>query len=97
MESSYKTHSCGELTTSHVGKTVVLNGWVQKRRGLGGLIFLDLRDRSGTVQVVCNPESSPKAAQIADQVRREYVLAIKGEVVGSCRGYGEPENEDGGN
>ncbi|MDA8353418.1 MAG: aspartate--tRNA ligase [Firmicutes bacterium] len=81
MESNYKSHSCGELRQTNVGETVVLNGWVQKRRDLGGLIFLDLRDRSGTVQVVCNPEVSAEAAEIADKVRNQYVLAVRGEVV----------------
>ena len=64
-----------------VGQKVVLNGWVQKRRDLGGLIFIDLRDRSGVVQVVCNPEISPEAAKVADRVRTEYVLAVRGTVV----------------
>ncbi|PTX58421.1 aspartyl-tRNA synthetase [Melghirimyces profundicolus] len=81
MESNHRSHFCGELTQAQVGEKVVLNGWVQRRRDLGGLIFLDLRDRSGTVQVVCNPEVSPAAAESADQVRGQYVLAVEGEVV----------------
>ncbi|KYQ87094.1 aspartate--tRNA ligase [Thermoactinomyces vulgaris] len=60
---------------------IVLNGWVQKRRDLGGLIFIDLRDRTGLVQVVFNPEISAEAAVVADQIRSEYVLAVRGEVV----------------
>ncbi|MCF6134847.1 aspartate--tRNA ligase [Thermoactinomyces vulgaris] len=60
---------------------IVLNGWVQKRRDLGGLIFIDLRDRTGLVQVVFNPEISAEAAAVADQIRSEYVLAVRGEVV----------------
>lgn len=81
METVHRTHGCGELTREVVGQQVVLNGWVQKRRDLGGLIFIDLRDRSGVVQVVCNPEISPEAARAADRVRSEYVLAVRGTVV----------------
>ncbi len=81
MESSFKNHDCGRLTKEQVGATVTLNGWVRKWRNLGGLIFLDLRDRSGAVQVVINPEVSPQAAKIADKVRSEYVLAVQGKVV----------------
>lgn len=81
LESTERTHHCGALTAAEVGEKVVLNGWVQKRRDLGGLIFLNVRDRSGTVQVVCNPEYSAAAAQVADQVRGQYVLAVYGEVI----------------
>ncbi|SFS97154.1 aspartate--tRNA ligase [Marininema halotolerans] len=77
----YRTHTCGELNEGHVGKMTTLNGWVQKRRDLGGLIFLDVRDRSGIVQVVCNPEHAPEATKIAEKVRSEFVLAIQGQVV----------------
>ncbi|PTM59673.1 aspartyl-tRNA synthetase [Desmospora activa DSM 45169] len=81
MESIYRTHPCGELTTAEVGQGVILNGWVQKRRNFGDLIFIDLRDRSGTVQVVCNQAVSEEAAHVADQVRGQYVLAVRGEVI----------------
>ncbi|WP_425430479.1 aspartate--tRNA ligase [Desmospora activa] len=77
----YRTHPCGELTTAEVGQGVILNGWVQKRRNFGDLIFIDLRDRSGTVQVVCNQAVSEEAAHVADQVRGQYVLAVRGEVI----------------
>ncbi|SDW66379.1 aspartyl-tRNA synthetase [Marininema mesophilum] len=77
----YRTHTCGELDKHHVGETITINGWVQKRRDLGGLIFLDIRDRSGIVQVVCNPEHAPVASEIAEKVRSEYVLAVRGQVV----------------
>ncbi|MFB5678729.1 aspartate--tRNA ligase [Paenibacillus terreus] len=76
-----RTHHCGELTTANIGETVVLNGWVQTRRDLGGVLFIDLRDRSGIVQIVFNPAYSGEALQIADRVRTEYVLEVKGEVV----------------
>ena len=60
---------------------MIVNGWVQKRRDLGGLIFVDLRDRTGIVQVVFNPDISEEAIQLADQIRSEYVVAVKGKVV----------------
>ncbi|MBA2173491.1 aspartate--tRNA ligase [Halobacillus locisalis] len=72
---------CGSLRKEHLGQEVTLKGWVQKRRDLGGLIFIDLRDRSGLVQVVFNPETSPEALQAAEGVRTEYVLEVTGEVV----------------
>ncbi|QPC47008.1 aspartate--tRNA ligase [Mangrovibacillus cuniculi] len=76
-----RTHYCGEVTEQQIGQEVTLKGWVQKRRDLGGLIFIDLRDRSGIVQVVFNPESNPEALAIAEGVRTEFVLDIKGNVV----------------
>ena len=76
-----KTHSCGTLSREHVGSTVVLNGWVQRRRDLGGVLFIDLRDRTGIVQIVFNPEFSREAHEIGDKARNEYVLGVKGQVV----------------
>ncbi|WP_313640135.1 aspartate--tRNA ligase [Paenibacillus sp.] len=76
-----RSHHCGQITPEHIGQTVTLNGWVQTRRDLGGVLFIDLRDRSGIVQVVFNPDYSGEALQIADKVRSEYVLAVKGKVV----------------
>ncbi|MCB9422586.1 MAG: aspartate--tRNA ligase [Ardenticatenaceae bacterium] len=75
-----KTHSCGELRQEHVGQTVTLAGWVNRRRDMGGVIFIDLRDRNGKTQVVVNSGRSQAAFAIADQVQREYVLKITGEV-----------------
>lgn len=76
-----RTHACGTISAEHIGQTVILNGWVQTRRDLGGVLFIDLRDRSGLVQVVFNPAYSGDALEIADKVRSEYVIAVKGEVV----------------
>ncbi|WP_334075647.1 MULTISPECIES: aspartate--tRNA ligase [Paenibacillus] len=76
-----RTHQCGTLTTANIGETVTLNGWVQTRRDLGGVLFIDLRDRSGIVQIVFNPAYSGEALQIAEKVRTEYVLAVRGEIV----------------
>jgi len=76
-----RTHRCGELRKAHTGQKVFLAGWVARRRDLGNLIFLDLRDHTGVVQVVVNAESSPEAHEKAEQVRNEYVVGIEGEVV----------------
>jgi aspartyl-tRNA synthetase len=76
-----KTHHCGTLSKANVGETVTLNGWVQRRRDLGGVLFIDLRDRSGIVQIVFNPDFSGDALAVADRARGEYVLAVKGQVV----------------
>ncbi|MBN2908631.1 aspartate--tRNA ligase [Polycladomyces sp. WAk] len=95
MESVHKTHHCGELRKEHVGQEVVLNGWVHKQRDFGGLIFLDLRDRSGLVQVVCNPETSPAAVEIAQKARSEYVLAVRGKVISRSPETVNPKLETG--
>ncbi|WP_088102612.1 aspartate--tRNA ligase [Halalkalibacter urbisdiaboli] len=76
-----RTHHCGTLSKETVGQTVQLKGWVQRRRDLGQVIFLDLRDRSGIVQVVFNPEINGEALQTADKVRNEYVIEVEGNVV----------------
>ncbi len=75
-----RTHYCGELRESHVGKTVTLMGWAATRRDLGGVVFVDLRDREGLCQVVARPEVSKDAHAAADKVRSEYVLAVTGKV-----------------
>ncbi len=77
----YRSIFCGEVSKQHVGQEVTLNGWVNKRRDLGGVIFIDLRDRSGIVQLVFNPEVNKAAWEIADKVRGEYVLSVKGKVI----------------
>ncbi len=75
-----KTHTCGELRLENVGERVALAGWVNRRRDMGGVIFIDLRDRNGKVQVVVNTGRSPEAFAAAEQVRNEYVLQVMGEV-----------------
>ena len=86
-----KTHSCSELRAAHVGQEVTLAGWVNRRRDHGGLIFVDLRDRSGIVQVVANPDVSPEGHAAAQQVRGEYVLQVKGIVRVRPEGLTNPD------
>ena len=76
----YKTHDCGEIRAEHVGENVELAGWVNRRRDHGGLTFIDLRDRSGVVQTVSNPEIEQAVHTTAEQVRSEWVLRIVGKV-----------------
>ncbi len=73
-----KTHMCGELRASNEGQSVTLAGWVNRRRDHGGVTFIDLRDRTGVVQVVFNPDNSPQAHQDAVPLRSEWVIQVKG-------------------
>jgi aspartyl-tRNA synthetase len=75
-----RTHYCGDLTTSQIGEEVILMGWSHRRRDLGNLIFVDLRDREGMVQIVFNPEVNPELHKEAHRIRNEFVLAVKGKV-----------------
>ena len=76
-----RTHYCGDLRKSCAGQTVFLAGWVDCRRDLGNIIFLDLRDHTGITQVVCSPAASVEAHDRAEEVRAEYVVGVEGEVV----------------
>ena len=76
-----RTHRCGELNKSHVGKIVVLNGWVQRRRDHGTVLFIDLRDRTGITQVVFNAERNAAVHQAAHALRSECVVAVTGQVM----------------
>ncbi|MSP21656.1 MAG: aspartate--tRNA ligase [Dehalococcoidia bacterium] len=75
-----KSHGCGELRETHTGADVALAGWVHRRRDHGGLVFLDLRDSTGLVQVVVHPDEAPAAFRTVEGVRNEYVLRIEGTV-----------------
>ncbi len=80
FRTSYRTHLCGKVSEVDVDKEVVVVGWVHKVRDHGGIIFIDLRDRSGLLQVVSDPINSPEAHHIAESVRREFVIQVRGKV-----------------
>ena len=80
MKTTYRTHTCGELSKAHAGQTVRLAGWVNSRRDHGGIIFIDLRDRYGRTQCVFNPTRSREAHALAEQLHNEYVVQIEGTV-----------------
>ncbi|MBG1260765.1 aspartate--tRNA ligase [Nostoc commune] len=75
-----RTHYCGELRKEHIGETVTFYGWIDRRRDHGGVIFLDLRDRSGIVQIVSDPQRTPDSYEYANTLRNEYVVEITGRV-----------------
>jgi aspartyl-tRNA synthetase len=85
-----RTHHCNELRAEHVGQRVTLAGWLDVRRDLGGLIFIELRDREGRTQVVFNPASNPELAERAHALRSEYVLAVTGTVARRPSGTENP-------
>jgi aspartyl-tRNA synthetase len=86
-----RTHTCGELREAQVGQTVVLNGWVHSRRDHGVFIFVDLRDRYGITQIVFDPDRGQELFVRAQELRSEYVLAVKGTVVRRLAGKEKPE------
>ena len=75
-----RTHYCGALNRNHIGQEVTLSGWVHRRRDLGGLIFIDIRDRDGVVQVYFDPKYQ-EALTAASGLRNEFCIQIKGEVI----------------
>jgi aspartyl-tRNA synthetase len=77
----WRDHLCGELRPEHVGRRVAVAGWAARRRDHGGLVFIDLRDEAGVCQLVVNPEQAAAAAEVAHEVRAEFVLRAEGEVV----------------
>ena len=74
-----RTHNNGELRIENVGQEVILSGWVAKKRNLGGLIFIDLRDRHGITQIVARPET--ESYKVLEEVRNEYVIKVTGNVL----------------
>jgi len=90
-----RTHSCGELGIEQVGQTVTLAGWVNRRRDMGGIIFIDLRDRDGKTQVTVNAGRSQNAFDAAENVRPEFVLQVRGEVSRRPSGQENPDMATG--
>ena len=90
-----RSHSCGQLNKESIGEKVTLAGWVDRRRDHGGLIFIDLRDREGIVQVVFNPERSSSCHEIASQLRNEYVICTSGKVAHRPPGTENPKLASG--
>ena len=78
MQYKKRTHTCGELRAADVGKRITLTGWVDTRRDLGGVVFIDLRDRYGKTQVVFNPQTNPDVHKLAGDLRSEYVISVTG-------------------
>lgn len=90
-----RTNYCGQVTKEHLGQKVKLNGWVQKRRDLGGMIFIDLRDTTGIVQVVFNAEQGKELLEIAETLRAEFVIEVEGLVVERLEGAVNPNMATG--
>ncbi|HOJ18265.1 MAG: aspartate--tRNA ligase [Ignavibacteriales bacterium] len=91
MKFSSRTHTCGELRESNIGEKVVLNGWVDTRRDLGGVIFIDLRDRYGLTQIVFEPGYNESAHHEGKHLRSEYVISVEGKVRKRPQGTENPE------
>ena len=77
----YRSHTCGELSPSNIGQTVILSGWLQKSRDLGGMTFIDLRDRYGITQLAFNMDEDAKVCEEARKLGREFVIQVEGEVI----------------
>ena len=91
-----RTVACGEVSEAVVGQTVTLNGWVNRNRDQGGIVFLDLRDRSGVVQVAINGSDAPQALAVAEKVRSEFCLSVRGVVRPRPEGTENPNLATGG-
>src|SRR5574340_385486 len=91
----HRTHTCGELRASHAGQNVTVAGWVHRRRDHGGVVFFDLRDRYGIVQVTVNPELSPMGLEVLEGVRFEWVLKVTGTVRMRPAGMENPRMDTG--
>ena len=78
---TWRTHMCGDARADLVGESITLAGWAARRRDHGGLVFVDLRDRTGVTQLVINPEHAPESAELAHGIRNEFVLRAEGKLV----------------
>ncbi|MCU7491473.1 MAG: aspartate--tRNA ligase [Ignavibacteria bacterium] len=95
MQFKTRTHTCGELREQNIGEEVVLNGWVDTRRDLGGVIFIDLRDRYGITQVVFEPHYNSETHELAKDLRGEYVISVVGKVRRRPEGTENPQLSTG--
>ena len=86
-----RTHTCGELRSTDIGQTATLTGWVDVRRDLGGVIFIDLRDRYGKTQVVFNPQTHAGVHELSGSLRNEFVISVTGKVERRPDGTINPE------
>ena len=90
-----RTHYCTEVDVDNIGQNVKLCGWVNSRRDHGGVVFIDLRDKGGIIQIVCDPADNKDAWAIADMVRDEYVLVVEGKVRARGEGLENPNLKTG--
>ena len=95
MSLGLRTHRCGVLRKEHIGQTVVLKGWVATRRDHGGVVFVDLRDHTGVVQVVFKPDVNAESHREADPLRSEFVIAVRGKVAHRESGNVNPKLDTG--
>ena len=91
LATPYRSHTCGQLRTAEAGNSARLSGWVHRRRDLGHLIFLELRDRHGITQVVIDKSDAPAAHEQASRVRSEFVVMVQGEVALRLPGTQNPK------
>src|SRR5688500_20137384 len=96
LATEYRSHTCGELRIEHAGSDVTLAGWVNRRRDLGQLIFIDLRDRHGLTQVVIDAAEAPEAHRTATDIRSEFVLRVQGKVTKRLAGTENAKLATGG-
>ena len=90
-----KNVGCGELNLDRVGETVILAGWVHRRRDHGNLVFIDVRDRSGIVQVVFDPDIDKNSHEVSESLRNEWVIQVEGEVIARSEGTINPDLKTG--
>src|SRR5688500_19393493 len=86
LATAFRSHTCGELRLEHAGTDATLAGWVNRRRDMGQLIFIDLRDRHGLTQIVIDASDAPEAQKTALEVRNEFVLRVQGKVTARLAG-----------
>ena len=95
LKTSMRTHTCGELTSKHIGEEVTLGGFVHTRRDHGGIIFIDLRDRYGFTQIVFDPEFHKETHKLADSLKREFTIQVSGKVKARKKGMENPHLKTG--